>query len=269
MKPIILAVFISIAIHFLILNNYKIEQQEIKSSMKNDSTAKTEVTYVQLKKAQPKTEQKPEPIKEIKPEPKKIKKPIEKPKPKPVEKPKVKPKPIPKKIEKIEKKPEPKKIIPVKKPEIKKPVEKTVKKEIPKKTIQEKTLEKFLAQEEKVDKETLDTIERLYGKEFETFTKVQKAFIKDNINKFGIITQRVLSRMGYPRLAAKLGIGGVNVVEFTLFPDGSIKGLKISESSDYTILDDYTLELIEIAYKDYPKPKTPTKLKFNVMYRLY
>ena len=262
MKPIILAVFISIAIHFLILNNYKIEQQEIKSSMKNDSTVKTEVTYVQLKKAQPK----PEPIKEVKPEPKKI----EKPKPKPVEKPKPEPKPKPKPIpKKIEKKPEAKKIIPVKKP-----IEETVKKEKPlkveaKKTIQEKTLEKFLAQEEPIDKETLDTIERLYGKEFETFTKVQKAFIKDNINKFGIITQRVLSRMGYPRLAAKLGIGGVNVVEFTLFPDGSIKGLKISKSSEYTILDDYTLELIEIAYKDYPKPKTPTKLKFNVMYRLY
>ena len=116
---------------------------------------------------------------------------------------------------------------------------------------------------------TLETIEKLYGKEFETFTKVQKAFIKDNINKFGQITQRVLNRMGYPRLAQRLGLSGVNVVEFTLFPDGSIKGLKISDSSEYSILDDYTLELIEIAYKDYPRPKTPTKLKFNVIYKLY
>ena len=31
----------------------------------------------------------------------------------------------------------------------------------------------------------------------------------------------------------------------------------------------YSLELIEIAYKDYPKPTTSTKLKFNVNYQAY
>lgn len=267
MKPIILAVFISIAIHLLILNNYKIPKQEITVSQKNDNNAKTDVTFVQLKKAEPKkiieTPKKEEPKPVAKPEPKIEPKKIEKPKViekkqeiKPIQTPKIKEK-------KIEPKPEIKKVVPIAKP---KPIQEIIE---PKKTIQDKTLEKFLAQEEKVDKETLDTIERLYGREFETFTKVQKAFIKDNINNFGIITQRVLNRMGYPRLAAKLGIGGVNVVEFTLFPDGSIKGLKISDSSSYSILDDYTLELIEIAYKDYPRPKTPTKLKFNVIYKLY
>jgi len=237
MKLIILAIFISISIHFLILDNFKVKNQEIVTSVKNDTNSKTDVTYVQLKK----------------PEPKKIIKKTEKAKKA------EKPKPKPKKIEKnIPKKPEAKKTIPI----AKKVPEK-------RKTIQEKTLEKYLAQEEPIDEKTLETIEKLYGKEFETFTKVQKAFIKNNINKFGQITQRVLNRMGYPRLAQRLGLSGVNVVEFTLFPDGSIKGLKISDSSEYSILDDYTLELIEIAYKDYPKPKTPTKLKFNVIYKLY
>ena len=84
-----------------------------------------------------------------------------------------------------------------------------------------------------------------------------------------MITQRVLDRLGYPKLAAKLKLGGVNVVEFTFYPDGSISNLKITNSSGYKILDDYSLELIEIAYKDYPKPTTPTKLKFYVRYSIF
>ena len=52
-------------------------------------------------------------------------------------------------------------------------------------------------------------------------------------------------------------------------PDGSITNLKIIDSSGYNILDDYSIELIEIAYKDYPRPQTSTKLRLNVQYRLY
>ena len=44
-------------------------------------------------------------------------------------------------------------------------------------------------------------------------------------------------------------------------PDGSITGLKITNSSGYAVFDEYSLELIEIAYKDYPKPSTSTKTK--------
>ena len=52
-------------------------------------------------------------------------------------------------------------------------------------------------------------------------------------------------------------------------PDGSITGLKVIDSSGYAVLDNYSVELIEISYKDYPKPQTSTKLRFNVQYRLY
>ena len=52
-------------------------------------------------------------------------------------------------------------------------------------------------------------------------------------------------------------------------PDGSITNLKVLDSSGYAILDDYSINLIEIAYKDYPKPETSTKLRFYVQYRLY
>jgi protein TonB len=189
--------------------------------------------------------------------------------------------------QKIEKKTE--KIIEIKKPK-NEPIKKIV--EIPKKediqkakelqktvlneqivdkssSIQDKTLENFLSQKEPVNKEILNELEKLYGKEYDKFTKIQKAYLEKNIGNFQTITQRVLDRLGYPQLAAKLKIGGVNIVEFMFHPDGSITNLKVLDSSGYAILDDYSINLIEIAYKDYPKPETSTKLRFYVQYRLY
>ena len=136
-------------------------------------------------------------------------------------------------------------------------------------SLQDKTLENFLSQKEPVNKEILNELQKLYGEEYDKFTKVQKAYLEKNLSNFQTITQRVLTRLGYPPLAAKLKIGGVNVIEFMFHPDGSITNLRVISSSGYAILDDYSLELIEIAYKDYPKPQTSTKLRFNVQYRLY
>ena len=138
-----------------------------------------------------------------------------------------------------------------------------------KESLQDKTLEDFLSQKQPINKEILNELQKLYGEEYDKFTKVQKAYLEKNLTNFQTITQRVLNRLGYPPLAAKLRIGGVNVIEFMFHPDGSITGLKVIDSSGYAVLDDYSVELIEIAYKDYPKPQTSTKLRFNVQYRLY
>lgn len=138
-----------------------------------------------------------------------------------------------------------------------------------KSSLQEKTLENFLSQKEPVNKDILNELEKLYGKEYETFTKIQKAYIERNLENFQTITQKVLTRLGYPPLAAKLKIGGVNIIEFIFHPDGSITNLKVIDTSGYNILDEYSLELIQIAYKNYPKPETSTKLRFHVQYRLY
>ena len=138
-----------------------------------------------------------------------------------------------------------------------------------KESLQDKTLEDFLSQKQPINKEILNELQKLYGEEYDKFTKVQKAYLEKNLTNFQTITQRVLNRLGYPKLAAKLKIGGVNIVEFMFHPDGSITGLKITNSSGYAVLDDYSLELIEIAYKDYPRPTTVTKLKFYVRYSLF
>lgn len=262
MKNIVLAVLVSLLIHLLFFLNFKYEKNEHPNEEKKFE--KTDIKFVKLeeKKVEP-------PVEEAKKQP--ISKPTPPPTKKEIQKPIVKEEKVLKKIEKPKvqetaKKPTKKEIEKAKEFQNKVLKEQVVKN---KPNIQDNTLEGFLSQKEPVNKEILNELTKLYGKEFETFTKVQKAYLEKNLNNFQVITQRVLNRLGYPRLAAKLRIGGVNIVEFMFHPNGDISGLKIINSSGYTILDDYTLELIKIAYKEYPKPTETTKLRFQVFYRMY
>jgi len=258
MRIIILAFIISISLHFIAFNKYK-DKEFIENKQKDEKTEKkSDVKFVKLKKQ------------EIKQEINEVEKPIEKV----VKKinnevsPKIKENKIAE-AKKIEKKIEQKKQVDVEKS--KNFQEKVVKEQIVNKnnSLQNSILEDFLSQKEPINKEILNELEKLYGDEYQSFTKVQKAYLEKNLNNFQVITQRVLNRLGYPKLAAKLRIGGVNIVEFMFHPDGSITNLKITSSSGYEVFDKYSLELIEIAYKDYPRPTTSTKLKFNVNYQAY
>jgi periplasmic protein TonB len=257
MKIIILALIISISLHFLAFYKYK-DKEFIENKQKDEILEKkSDVKFVKLKKKEIIEER----IKDLEIEKKQEIKKNEK-------------------IKKVDKLAEPK---PQKKEISKKETkqidvakskdfqEKILEEQIVKKdnSLQNNILENFLSQKEPINKEILSELEKLYGEEYKTFTKVQKAYLENNLNNFQVITQRVLTRLGYPPLAAKLKIGGANVVEFMFHPDGSITNLKITNSSGYEVFDKYSLELIEIAYKDYPRPSTSTKLKFNVRYQLY
>ena len=264
MKLIILAFIISISLHLLIFNDYELTKKQDVQEKNVKKENKAKVTFAKIKKEK-------KVIKKI------VKKEV-------IKKPKIeKPKIIKtKEIKKIAKKP--------KKSTKKRPITKKVAKKFikaPKKIIYDKkrvgkvpstkkleaiknrTLEDFLSQADPVDPKILDDIQKLYGREFETFTKVQKAYIKKNFNSFQVITQRVLTRLGYPQLAIERKLSGNNVVEFIFHPNGDISNLRITNSSGYEVFDKFTLKLIQIAYKDYPKPETSTKLKFNVRYRYY
>lgn len=256
MRIIILAFIISISLHFFLFKIYKSEENPKNNKTEEKVIKKSDVKFVKIKKE--------EPI---------VNKTIEE---------KVEPK-VEKKIENKIESVKPNKEI-VKKEVIQKEIQKKVdigkSKELQNKllteqivnnddSLQNKTLENFLSQKEPISKDILNELQKLYGEEYDKFTKVQKAYLEKNLGNFQTITQRVLTRLGYPPLAAKLKIGGVNVIEFMFHPDGSITNLRVISSSGYAVLDDYSLELIEIAYKDYPKPQTSTKLRFNVQYRLY
>ena len=258
MRIIILAFIISISLHFFLFKKYNSDEFTKNNQIKEEIVKKSDVKFIKLKKEEPiinkSIDEKIEPIIEKKIEASKIQKEVVK-----KESPK---KEIEKKVENN------KKIDFDKSKELQNKIinEQIVNK---KESIQDKTLENFLSQKEPVNKEILNELQKLYGEEYDKFTKVQKAYLEKNLNNFQSITQRVLDRLGYPPLAAKLRIGGVNIIEFMFHPDGSITGLKVINSSGYAVLDDYSIELIEIAYKNYPKPQTSTKLRFNVQYRAY
>lgn len=250
MRIIILAFIISISLHFFLFNSYKDEKLHENKEEKKLIEKKSDIKFVKLEPKKIIQE------KEVEIKTKEVEKPLEK---KIVEN------------KNIQKKNINKKTTDINIEKARKFQENVLKEQIVNKenSIQEKTLENFLSQKEPINKEILNELEKLYGEEYDTFTKIQKAYLEKNLNNFQVITQRVLNRLGYPKLAAKLKIGGVNIVEFIFHPDGSITGLKITNSSGYAVLDDYSLELIEIAYKDYPRPTTATKLKFYVRYSLY
>ena len=264
MKYIIFALILSISIHLLTLTTFKLAKEETKDSASTSKEiTKSNVNYVVLKKAikaSPKIE-KQEPIKEQKKEP--------------VEK-------IVKKKEIEYKKVEKKEIVVAKKREVKKEIPKEIeskpieqKEVVPNYTklnptkLQKDTLEDFLTNPPK-EPELIDEITqsyiKLYGEEYNSFTKVQKVYLQKNLKTIGSITQKYLR---YPAISVRTRQSGTNVIEFILHPNGDITQPIITTSSGYEALDSNTIETIEIAYKDYPRPNEPTKIRIYVTYRLY
>jgi TonB family protein len=112
-------------------------------------------------------------------------------------------------------------------------------------------------------------IDQLYGSEFDSFTPTQKKFIKKNLGRIHRITQRTLIQNGYPDIAVRTRQEGTNIVTFDLHPNGNITNLRLKSRIGYTALDKNTLQVIRIAYKEYPHPKTKTKITFYVRYSIY
>ncbi len=113
------------------------------------------------------------------------------------------------------------------------------------------------------------TIKNLYGAEFNTYSRAQKDFIRHNLGRIAIITQETANRNGYPDVALRTKQEGTNVVSFYLHPNGDISGLRLKRRLGYAALDQNTIKVIRIAYKDYPLPNKKTKIVFYVQYSLY
>jgi len=107
---------------------------------------------------------------------------------------------------------------------------------------------------------------KLYGEQYFEFSKYQRRYLKQNLNKIGKITQRYLR---YPKISIRTKQKGINVVEFYLHPNGDITDLKLTDSSYYTALDSNSIETIRIAYQDYPRPLEKVKIKIYIKYILY
>ncbi|UPT76520.1 energy transducer TonB [Sulfurovum sp. XGS-02] len=112
-------------------------------------------------------------------------------------------------------------------------------------------------------------INQLYGEEFNSYSETQKKFIKNNLGTIHAITQRTLTRNGYPEVAVRTRQQGTNIVSFYLHPNGDITDLKLKRPIGHQALDQNTLDVIRIAYKDYPLPNKKTKIVFYVRYSIY
>ena len=102
---------------------------------------------------------------------------------------------------------------------------------------------------------------------FDNFTKNQKIFIKNKLDLISYITQINLWKRTYPKEAILLKKDGDNILEFYLYPNGDISNIKIIKSINY-ILDENSIETIKASFKDYPKPKEKTLIRFLISYRL-
>jgi len=112
-------------------------------------------------------------------------------------------------------------------------------------------------------------IKELYGSEFNTYSPTQKKYIRNNLSTIHRITQRTLTRNGYPQVAIQTRQQGTNVVSFYLHPNGDITGLRLKQRIGYSALDKNTIKVIKLAYKDYPLPNKKTRLIFYVRYSIY
>ena len=112
-------------------------------------------------------------------------------------------------------------------------------------------------------------IRKLYGSSFHNMTPTQKQFIEENLDSIQEITQRTLTRRGYPEGAGRTKQEGTNVVTFKLHPNGNISNLRLKTRIGYRALDENTLSLIKVAYKDYPYPSSTTQITFYVTYTIY
>ncbi len=124
--------------------------------------------------------------------------------------------------------------------------------------------QKNIKKEEIIDPITQSFID-LYGKKFDNFDKQTKLFLIGNLKDIAYLTKRYLV---YPQMSIHAKQSGISAVSFILHPNGNISALKIDKSSSYFLLDDNTIETIQEAYSDYPRPLKPTLIKIFVEYKL-
>ena len=236
-----IAITISVLFHILLYFTFTSVIENTKENIQYDKNKKPNISKIQYIQLKPKViVQKPKVI----------------PKSKPIIKPKVISKVKPKVKPKVEIQ---KKVIVKDKPKPKAIIKKVYKKPLPIQKI--KPVKK---QKESIDHNAKQYID-LYGDDFEKFDEQTKLFLINNIKTIASVTKQFLT---YPQMSAQAQQDGINVVEFILYPNGSIKDVMISKSSGYFMLDDNTMETIHEAYEDYPRPQKPTLIKIFVKYEL-
>lgn len=103
-----------------------------------------------------------------------------------------------------------------------------------------------------------------YGDEFFELSASEQHYLLDNLQKIRKINDLVGNRLLQGKPDEEIDTKENNIVEFYLHPDGSISDLTLSKERERSMLDELTLETIELAHTQYPKPKQTTLIRIRV-----
>ncbi|MDH5465678.1 MAG: hypothetical protein OEW60_08580, partial [Thiovulaceae bacterium] len=109
-------------------------------------------------------------------------------------------------------------------------------------------------------------IKELYGSDYTLLSSKSKKYLKDNYEVMHAVTQNVLNRIGRVYIDPKFYYYDHNLIEFTLYPDGSISKVKMLKNAGFELLNKITKETIETAFKDYPPSEEPVLLRYKFLY---
>jgi len=84
---------------------------------------------------------------------------------------------------------------------------------------------------------------------------------------FAYIRDRILRNVNYPDTARRMGWQGRVTLSFIIAADGSVKALKVLQSSGFSLLDWDAMETVRDA-APFPRPPGEAQLVFPVIYRL-
>ena len=84
---------------------------------------------------------------------------------------------------------------------------------------------------------------------------------------FMYIKEKIQREIVYPRIARRRGMQGKTVISFIICVDGSVKDLKVVESSGYAILDRNAIKSVQRA-APFPKPPVSAELVIPMIFRL-
>lgn len=107
-------------------------------------------------------------------------------------------------------------------------------------------------------------VQRHYGDEFFELSSGEQNYILTNLQKIRKINDIVGNRLLQNKPQDNLENRDNNYVEFILHPDGTISDLFLRNERSDSLLDELTLETIELAHSQYPKPEQNTLIRIRV-----
>ncbi|MFH0787641.1 MAG: energy transducer TonB [Pseudomonadota bacterium] len=98
---------------------------------------------------------------------------------------------------------------------------------------------------------------------------IGKDFAKNKYLKehFTYIRDKILGHISYPSLARRMGWQGKVLVSFIITADGSVREVRVIQSSGFAILDKNALEAVKET-APFPKPPVEAQLVIPILYRL-